>query len=50
VIDRAKAMHIDSQDLKEREAFRKIQVLAMNTWKPMRAVAEANLLAAALQV
>ncbi len=36
---------MDTQGLKEAEAFRKIQRLSMNTRKSMREVAEAILLA-----
>jgi two-component system, response regulator PdtaR len=45
VVERAKGLLMDSQGLKEAEAFRKIQRLSMNTRKSMREVAEAILLA-----
>lgn len=45
VVERAKGLLMDSQGLKEAEAFRKIQRLSMNTRKSMREVAEALLLA-----
>lgn len=44
-VDRAKGLLMDTQGLKEGEAFRKIQRLSMNTRKTMREVAEAILLA-----
>jgi response regulator NasT len=40
---------MDSQGMKEQEAFRKIQQLAMNTRKPMREVAQAILLTAQIE-
>ncbi|MBP8250804.1 MAG: response regulator [Herpetosiphon sp.] len=45
IIERAKGMLMDTQGLKEAEAFRKIQQLSMNTRKSMREVASALLLA-----
>jgi response regulator NasT len=48
-VDRAKGLLMDTQGLKEAEAFRKIQRLSMNTRKTMREVAEAILLANELQ-
>ncbi len=45
LVDRAKGILMDTQDLKEAEAFRKIQKMSMNTRKPMRQVAEAIILA-----
>lgn len=45
VIERAKGILMDTQELKEAEAFRKIQKLSMNTRKSMREIAEAILLA-----
>jgi len=45
LVERAKGVLMDSQGLKEAEAFRKIQKLSMNTRKSMREVAEAILLA-----
>ena len=44
-VDRAKGLLMDTQGLKEADAFRKIQRLSMNTRKSMREVAEAILLA-----
>jgi response regulator NasT len=45
LIERAKGILMDTQELKEAEAFRKIQKLSMNTRKSMREIAEAILLA-----
>jgi len=45
VVERAKGILMDSQGLKEAEAFRKIQQLSMNTRKPMKEIAQAILLA-----
>lgn len=45
VVERAKGVLMDSQNLKESEAFRRIQRLSMNSRKSMREVAEAILLA-----
>jgi two-component system, response regulator PdtaR len=45
VVERAKGVLMDSQGLRESEAFRKIQKLSMNNRKSMREVAEAILLA-----
>jgi response regulator NasT len=45
VVERAKGLLMDTQGLKESEAYRKIQRLSMNTRKSMREVAEAILLA-----
>lgn len=44
-VDRAKGILMDTQDLTEAEAFRKIQKMSMNTRKPMKEVAEAIILA-----
>lgn len=44
-VERAKGVLMDSQGLKEADAFRKIQKLSMNSRKSMREVAEAILLA-----
>jgi response regulator NasT len=44
IIERAKGMLMDTQGLKEAEAFRRIQQLSMNSRKSMREVAEAILL------
>jgi response regulator NasT len=44
VIERAKGYLMDSQGLKEAEAFRKMQQLAMNSRRSMREVAQAILL------
>ncbi len=45
LVERAKGILMDSQGLKEAEAFRKIQQLSMNTRKPMKEIAQAILLA-----
>lgn len=45
IIERAKGMLMDSQGLKEADAFRRIQQLSMNSRKSMREVASALLLA-----
>ncbi|MEA3346045.1 MAG: response regulator [Chloroflexota bacterium] len=45
LVDRAKGILMDTQDLKESEAFHKIQKMSMNTRKPMKQVAEAIILA-----
>ena len=45
IVERAKGILMDTQGLKEAEAFRKIQQLAMNSRKTMREVAQAILLA-----
>jgi AmiR/NasT family two-component response regulator len=45
LVDRAKGILMDTQGLKEAEAFRRIQKLSMNSRKSMREVAEAILLA-----
>jgi two-component system, response regulator PdtaR len=44
-VDRAKGILMDTQDLSEAEAFRRIQKMSMNTRKSMREVAEAIILA-----
>lgn len=44
-VDRAKGILMDSHDLTEAEAFRRIQKMSMNTRKPMKEVAEAIILA-----
>jgi len=44
-VDRAKGILMDSHDLTEAEAFRRIQKMSMNTRKPMKDVAEAVILA-----
>jgi response regulator NasT len=44
-VDRAKGILMDSQNLSEAEAFRRIQKMSMNTRKPMKDVAEAIILA-----
>lgn len=44
-VDRAKGILMDSQNLSETEAFRRIQKMSMNTRKPMKDVAEAIILA-----
>lgn len=45
LIERAKGVLMDTQGLRETEAFQKMQRLSMNTRKPMREIAEAILLA-----
>lgn len=49
LVERAKGILMDTQGLKEAEAFRKIQKLSMNTRKSMREIAEAVLLAHEVQ-
>ncbi len=44
LVDRAKGILMDTQGLREAEAFRKIQKMSMNTRRPMREVAEAIIL------
>ena len=44
LVDRAKGILMDQQNLTEAEAFRKIQKMSMNTRKPMKEIAEAILL------
>jgi response regulator NasT len=44
-VERAKGILMDSQGLSETEAFRRIQKMSMNNRKPMRAVADAIILA-----
>ncbi len=45
VVERAKGILMENQSLNEKEAFRKIQKMSMNTRKPMKEVAEAIILA-----
>lgn len=45
LVERAKGVLMDTQSLKEADAFRKIQKLSMNSRKSMRQIAEAILLA-----
>ncbi|MBP1467174.1 response regulator [Candidatus Chloroploca sp. M-50] len=45
LVERAKGILMDSQGLKEAEAFRKIQQLSMNTRKSMKEIAQAIILA-----
>ncbi|MCS6883589.1 MAG: response regulator [Oscillochloridaceae bacterium] len=45
IVERAKGILMDTQGLKEAEAFRKIQQLSMNTRKSMKEIAQAILLA-----
>ena len=45
LVERAKGVLMDTQGLKEAEAFRKIQQLSMNTRKSMKEIAQALLLA-----
>lgn len=49
LVDRAKGMLMDKHNLREQEAFRRIQQLSMNTRKPMREIAEAILIASELE-
>ncbi len=49
LVERAKGVLMDTQGLKEQEAFRKIQQLSMNTRRSMREVAEAILLTAQIE-
>lgn len=44
LVDRAKGILMDSQRLTEREAFRRIQKMSMNTRRPMKEIAEAIIL------
>ncbi len=44
-VDRAKGLLMDKEGMSEREAFRRIQKLSMDSRKPMRVVAEAIVLA-----
>ncbi len=44
-VDRAKGILMDQYNLKEQEAFRRIQVQSMNTRKSMREIAEAIIIA-----
>ena len=46
LVERAKGVLMDTQGLKEQDAFRKIQQLSMNTRKSMREIAQALLLTA----
>jgi two-component system, response regulator PdtaR len=45
LVDRAKGLLMDKQELNEAEAFRKIQKMSMNTRRPMKEIAEAIILA-----
>lgn len=45
LVERAKGILMDTQGLSERDAFRRIQKMSMNTRKPMKEVAEAIILA-----
>ena len=45
LVDRAKGVLMDTQELTEAEAFRKIQKMSMNKRRPMKDVAEAIILA-----
>jgi AmiR/NasT family two-component response regulator len=49
LVDRAKGVLMDTQGLKEQEAFRKIQQLSMNTRKSMSEIAQAILLTAQIE-
>ncbi len=44
LVDRAKGILMDRQELSEAEAFRRIQKMSMNTRKPMREIAQAIIL------
>ncbi|MFP3895661.1 MAG: ANTAR domain-containing response regulator [Anaerolineales bacterium] len=44
LLDRAKGILMDRQDLSEAEAFRRIQKMSMNTRKPMKEIAQAIIL------
>jgi response regulator NasT len=44
-VDRAKGLLMDQYNLKEQEAFRRIQVQSMNTRRTMREIAEAIIIA-----
>ena len=45
IVERAKGILMDNQNLNEAEAFRRIQKMSMNNRKSMRTVAEAIILA-----
>jgi len=45
LVDRAKGILMESKDLNESEAFRRIQKMSMDNRKPMKTVAEAIILA-----
>ncbi|MCX6014417.1 MAG: response regulator [Chloroflexales bacterium] len=49
LVERAKGVLMDTQGLKEQDAFRKIQQLSMNTRKSMREIAQAILLTAQIE-
>lgn len=49
LVERAKGVLMDTQGLKEQEAFRRIQQLSMNTRKSMREIAQAILLTAQMK-
>ena len=49
LVERAKGVLMDTQGLKEQEAFRKIQQLSMNTRKSMREIPQAILLPAQIE-
>lgn len=49
LVERAKGVLMDTQGLKEQEAFRKIQQLSMNTRKSMKEIAQAILLTAQIE-
>jgi response regulator NasT len=44
LVDRAKGILMDRQELSEAEAFRRIQKMSMNTRKPMKEIAQAIIL------
>jgi AmiR/NasT family two-component response regulator len=49
IVDRAKGLLMDTQGMKEQEAFRKMQQLSMNTRKSMREIAQAILITAEIE-
>jgi response regulator NasT len=49
IVDRAKGHLMDTQGMKEQEAFRKMQQLSMNTRKSMREIAQAILITAEIE-
>ena len=49
LVEQAKGVLMDTQGLKEQEAFRKMQQLSMNTRKSMREIAQAILLTAQIE-
>ncbi|HNR96498.1 MAG: putative transcriptional regulatory protein pdtaR [Chloroflexi bacterium ADurb.Bin180] len=49
IVDRAKGILMDTQNLSEQEAFRRIQKMSMNTRRPMKDIAEAIILASEMK-